>query len=295
MFEDPFGDSPFKAIPSTETAPFQPHMHQSLEPSLSGPNTETVSNFGIGDSFSIVPYSTPGARNSQVLPQDLSMPPQELDILADILPPAPLPGTTLWQNFSASPSTQSPPSFSASSEQMASQSFLVQTGQLTQQAFSAPRGQLVQPPFSVPTNQHAQQPFLPQGSTTPIPLDMAPQAPTGQPSHSATAHLASQSPMDQVSRFNSGSGNFIAQQGDAAPFTHQPPGGKQSLLGQGVNAPAASQYDVSQPSKDKFETKSTVWADTLSRGLVNLNISGRECSYLLKSPPLPFLTFQLDC
>lgn len=31
-----------------------------------------------------------------------------------------------------------------------------------------------------------------------------------------------------------------------------------------------------QPSEDKFETKSTVWADTLSRGLVSLNISGRE-------------------
>lgn len=29
-------------------------------------------------------------------------------------------------------------------------------------------------------------------------------------------------------------------------------------------------------SKDKFETKSTVWADTLSRGLVNLNISGSK-------------------
>ncbi|KAJ8497623.1 hypothetical protein OPV22_008175 [Ensete ventricosum] len=30
------------------------------------------------------------------------------------------------------------------------------------------------------------------------------------------------------------------------------------------------------PSNDKFETKSTVWADTLSRGLVNLNISGSK-------------------
>ncbi|XP_026665489.2 clathrin interactor EPSIN 2-like [Phoenix dactylifera] len=29
-----------------------------------------------------------------------------------------------------------------------------------------------------------------------------------------------------------------------------------------------------QPLKEKFETKSTVWADTLNRGLVNLNISG---------------------
>lgn len=34
----------------------------------------------------------------------------------------------------------------------------------------------------------------------------------------------------------------------------------------------------SAPSKDKFETKSTVWADTLSRGLVNLNISGCKLS-----------------
>ena len=34
-------------------------------------------------------------------------------------------------------------------------------------------------------------------------------------------------------------------------------------------------------SKDKFETKSTVWADTLSRGLVNLNISGCKCLVFL--------------
>ncbi|KAJ6680417.1 EPSIN/ENT-RELATED [Salix purpurea] len=37
---------------------------------------------------------------------------------------------------------------------------------------------------------------------------------------------------------------------------------------------------VPQPSKDKFETKSTVWADTLSRGLVNLNISGPKTNPL---------------
>lgn len=35
-----------------------------------------------------------------------------------------------------------------------------------------------------------------------------------------------------------------------------------------------------QPAKDKFETKSTVWADTLSRGLVNLNISGSKTNPL---------------
>ncbi|XP_058101716.1 clathrin interactor EPSIN 2-like [Magnolia sinica] len=35
-----------------------------------------------------------------------------------------------------------------------------------------------------------------------------------------------------------------------------------------------------QPPKDKFETKSTVWTDTLSRGLVNLNISGPKINPL---------------
>ncbi|KAJ0970490.1 hypothetical protein J5N97_023367 [Dioscorea zingiberensis] len=35
-----------------------------------------------------------------------------------------------------------------------------------------------------------------------------------------------------------------------------------------------------QPSMEKFEPKSTVWADTLSRGLVNLNISGPKINPL---------------
>ncbi|KAL8255510.1 hypothetical protein R6Q59_030577 [Mikania micrantha] len=35
-----------------------------------------------------------------------------------------------------------------------------------------------------------------------------------------------------------------------------------------------------QPAEEKFETKSTVWADTLNRGLVNLNISGSKTNPL---------------
>lgn len=53
----------------------------------------------------------------------------------------------------------------------------------------------------------------------------------------------------------------------------------------GPATPTASQRALTliptvkvQPPKDKFETKSTIWSDTLSRGLVNLNISGRKCS-----------------
>ncbi|MED6130888.1 hypothetical protein PIB30_004748 [Stylosanthes scabra] len=370
-FEDPFGDSPFKAV-SSETTSSQPETNQRLEPSQS-----SVSNFGFGDSFSAALHSTSDASdthslstNSQlVVSQGFPPPQQQADILADILPLAPLPGTTSQQNFSAPPSAQSssgimasqsffaqngqtvPQSFSA---EPATHSFSVPTGQLPQQAFSANNGQPVQPPSLAPTSQHA--PFsahpgqpgqsigpmyggfqyqagpvtqgasgmlfepnggnnghinsgnvLPQGSTAPIPSHMIPQAQTGQlsqtanyfPQHGASSantasHLASQSPTNQAPQISSG--NFIAQEGNAPTFTHQPHGvygEKQNevagLLGQGANAPNASQYAVtstgsnykaSQPSKDKFETKSTVWADTLNRGLVDLNISGAKINPL---------------
>ncbi|XP_057732180.1 clathrin interactor EPSIN 3 [Arachis stenosperma] len=364
-FEDPFGDSPFKAI-SSETTPSQPETNQRVEPSQS-----SVSDFGFGDSFSAALHSTSdasdthsSATNSQLISQGFSAPQQQNDILADILPPAPLPGTISQQNFSAPPNSQSsselmasqsifaqtgqntPQSFSA---EPATHSFSVPTGQLSQQAFSAANGQPVQPPYLAPTSQHAQQPFsahagqpgqsmgpmyggfqyqagsvtsgasgmllepsggnnghmnswnvLPQGSPAPIPSHMTPQAQIGQlpqtanyfPQHGGSS---SQSPTNQAPQFSSG--NFIAQEGNASTFTHQPhdvSGEKQnefvgSLLGQGANVPNASQYAVpstgsnykaSEPSKDKFEMKSTVWADTLSRGLVDLNISGAKINPL---------------
>ncbi|KAI9115090.1 hypothetical protein K1719_014103 [Acacia pycnantha] len=415
-FGDPFGDSPFKAILSPETAPNQPHTYQSFEPSQSnGLNSENVSNFGYGNSFSAAPLSVPVASHtqpfsssSQFLPQDLSAPQQETDILADILPPAPLSVMTSHPNVSTAASQPSPPSFlpstgqsapesfSAPSSQLAQQgfsaaniqpgqqAFSIPSGHLVQQAFSAPTSQPVQSPFSAPTSQHAQpfttpsgqhpyqtfsahpgqpvqrvfssptdhstqpsfsapggqpaqphggfnsqlgsltpqppnisQPqnthngqissesFLPQGSTAPISSSMASQAPTGQDSQSANYFLqqgasTAQSPFGPASQYNSG--NIVAQQGTAAPFgstfthhSHSVPGGKQndvlgSLLGPtGGNGPNASTYAVSSSgpnapvslqSTDKFETKSTVWADTLSRGLVNLNISGPKTNPL---------------
>ncbi|BAT93522.1 hypothetical protein LR48_Vigan02g275400 [Vigna angularis] len=307
VFEDPFGDSPFKAIPSAETSPPQPQSHQSRAPSQpSGSNTESVSNFGFGDSFSALPQ----ARDTQSLSlnsQFLS-PSQETDILADILPLPPLPGATSQQNFSAHPDAQASSSFSASSGQMASQSSFAESGQHAQQgvssgtsqpaaeAVSVPAGQLLQTLSPNPISQQTQQPFpyhtdqslqsgshiyggfppqagsmiegasrmfplmqgghvnptYVQGSMALIPPHTAPQVSMGQSAN----YLSSQSPIDQASQFNSG--NLMAQQ-----QLH------------------ALQNAVSQPSsKDKFETKSTVWADTLSRGLVNLNISGPKTNPL---------------
>ncbi|KAI5432490.1 clathrin interactor EPSIN 2 [Lathyrus oleraceus] len=369
-FEDPFGDSPFKADTSAETAPSQHYAHQSIEPSQSdGFSADTMSNFGFGDSFSIVPYSAsatsdaqPFSANSNFLSQESSSQQLETDILADILPPAPLPEMTSQQN-SASPFGQPSPSFSGPFSEPAGQLTLpgfsaatsqpaqtLPSGQFTQQPFSTPNSSFpantspyaqTQPPFpshssqpglhgfSSSTGHSMQAPYasqggqsaqssghtygglysldtslapgapnmysqsqngyngsmnsgnyLPQGSSTGFPSHMTPQAPTPQ---------AAQQPA-QITNFphhggstgspSNNSQGFFGQQGNAAPlgssYTHQTP------------APNASPYAVSttsnslvsQPSKDKFETKSTVWADTLSRGLVNLNISGPKTNPL---------------
>ena len=287
--------------------------------------------------------------------QDLSSAQPETDILADILPPAPLPEMSSQQNISA-PGFGHPssPSLPASSGQMASQPFSEPTGQFNQKGFSAatsqpaqtfpvPTDQFSQQPFSAPnsqpgqvqssfsspSSQYAQQPFsshagqhiqppfasqggqpaqsggmygglhsqdgsphsqngynghmnsgnfLPPGSTAAFPSHMTPHTTTGQLSPRTNF---SHSPTHQASQFNN---HFIGQQGNAGPFSS--PITNQSLV------PHASQSTalVSQPSNAKFETKSTVWADTLSRGLVNLNISGRKCLDL--PPQTHLLTFQ---
>ena len=42
-----------------------------------------------------------------------------------------------------------------------------------------------------------------------------------------------------------------------------------------------------------FETKSTVWAGTLGSGLVNINISGRECLYLINASMLLYNSIRM--
>ncbi|XP_020220042.1 clathrin interactor EPSIN 2 [Cajanus cajan] len=291
-FEDPFGDSPFKAFTSAETAPAQPLAYQNTEPSQSnGHNAETISNFGFGDSFSVVPYSAPVASdtqpfstNSQFLSQDLSSQQQETDILADILPPAPLPEMTSQQNISA-PAFAHPssPSFPASSGQMASQPFSEQTGQynqkgfsaatsqpaqtfpgptdqLSQQSFSAPNGQpgQVQASFSSPTSQYAQQPFSSHAGQPGLHAFSSPTSqhmqspfasPGGQPAQSP---FASQGGQPVQSPFSSQGGQpaqspFASQGGQPAqsPFASQG--------GQPAQSPFASQGG--QPAQSPFASQ----------------------------------------
>ncbi|CAM9003287.1 unnamed protein product [Rhodiola kirilowii] len=67
-----------------------------------------------------------------------------------------------------------------------------------------------------------------------------------------------------------GPGGIVTQGGPANHNTSQP----------SMSTAAGPLALIPQPTKDKFETKSTVWADTLSRGLVNLSISGSKTNPL---------------
>ncbi|KAF3457400.1 hypothetical protein FNV43_RR02057 [Rhamnella rubrinervis] len=326
-FEDPFGDSPFKAVPSanglqappqasTSSDSFQPIQSQNVEQPQAG---AMGTNFEFGDSLSGIAYSTssvssvatPPTNNFQFSPQELPATNQNTDILADILPPTgPSPSFTAQQSLSAPGGLPAQPGANAFS------SFQPQPGAIVPVSSNmVPQTQ----------NGHNGGSYLSHGGFT------ASQMPTGQnthfnsgtfvsqqggftPSNSGnfygqqgastspmTQHLAPQPPMGQAANFNSG--NFNPQQGSAAPVAlqgaHQTPTGLASqhsndvlgnLLPQTGPKPSVSSPQAfpnstgalvsTQPSKDKFEPKSAVWADTLSRGLVNLNISGPKTNPL---------------
>ena len=117
-------------------------------------------------------------------------------------------------------------------------------------------------------NFHPQQGnFHPQGSVGPVASQATPQVPPGPGLQHNSDVL----------------GNLFSQKG---PNTSM---GSQQPLSSSTGALAI----VAQPPKDsKFEPKSAVWADTLSRGLVNLNISGGE-GYVSSSTCL--LTIYVFC
>ncbi|CAN0923190.1 Clathrin interactor EPSIN 2 [Linum grandiflorum] len=297
-FEDPFGDNPFKAVPSTPEQPnpsvsaaaFQNSVNQYAEvPHAPAPNTEMDKNSPFGDTTSTMSYSAPDFQStpttSQFLPQELSSSNHETDILADILPPSgpsgpapqaglpaqtgqtPFPVGNVYGNFNPQTGSAVPaaPNMAPPSSQFSSGngSFLPQgvsmgptSGFATQSGYGAPAA------YQIPHQMTAG----PSGQLNNGTGSMSPQA------------AASFGPPGPTAQHNPGvlGGGFA--QGASAPFTSQP---GQSLASQpSLSSSTGALVPVSQPSKDKFETKSTVWADTLSRGLVNLNISGSKTNPL---------------
>ncbi|PWA72359.1 ENTH/VHS family protein [Artemisia annua] len=203
-FEDPFGDGPFRAAPTTDvfSAPPQPTSApvQSAEPPKPVPPTSApANNFGYSGGFD-----------------------QTTDFLAELLPPTG-PSQT---GFTGQPSQ--PPS---------------QGGQPTPYQYGQTMG--------------------PGG----FPAQMGPGFPgsNGQPAqgnfYGGYEHQVTSAPVQPV-----------AEVSTASTFYQQP---QPVQSGSTLNASTGALVVVSQEPA-KFETKSAVWADTLNRGLVNLNIAGSK-------------------
>ncbi|KAK9058517.1 hypothetical protein SSX86_023359 [Deinandra increscens subsp. villosa] len=139
-----------------------------------------------------------------------------------------------------------------------------------QPSFQAPPGQF--PPqtgFPSQTNFPGQPtpyqdsqplPFQPQG-IEPSQTGPGYPGPNGQPAHQSNFYGAPVPPVAQVTTTSS--------------FYTQPPVQSSSAL---TGTTGALVIVSQEPAK--FETKSTVWADTLNRGLVNLNIAGSKTNPL---------------
>ncbi|XP_010525787.1 PREDICTED: clathrin interactor EPSIN 2 [Tarenaya hassleriana] len=327
-FDDPFGDSPFKAIPSANTdpssqqsfaAPSQPTQptHTTEISQLAAPRPDSSDNFGFGDSFSAVPNHNPGVPNMQPLPnsQAFSQEPltseSELDILAGILPPsgpsaslpsqpgAPIPTSefvpnngNVYQNFHPQPVTTAssmpakiPFGQTAQPYNVVSQSQNL-TGGMPYNLGGFMHQQGTAGPASIEIPQYAPQPtsgtYLPQPVSAP-------------PSSFQNPYRTLSAPAGQL-----GGGNFMMQQGpgpgttSSGPvaqhgnngfgdiFTSTGPSSLGTSSSQPTFTPSTGPLDIvpqPQPQK-KFEPKSGIWADTLSRGLVNLNISGPKTNPL---------------
>ncbi|XP_043811746.1 clathrin interactor EPSIN 2 isoform X3 [Manihot esculenta] len=223
-FEDPFGDNPFKAIPSANdpmsaqqasvsAATFMPTVTQNAEMPPTVPQG-TLNNFDFGDTSSGMTYSAvtvqPASTNSQFMPQELPTSHQETDILADILPPS-----------GPSPAGPTQPGFSA---------VVVQPGEPSANIYGSYNSQagsvaLVAPNVGPHPAQFNSGNFLPPGgSTAPFPSNMAPQTPAGP-----------------GTQFNNG--NLLSQQSSVGPGvssgSHHPSDGPTPQYNNGNFLPAA--------------------------------------------------------
>ncbi|XP_073142348.1 clathrin interactor EPSIN 3-like isoform X2 [Henckelia pumila] len=309
-FDDPFGDSPFKASPSTYNIPlsaqeqrsapsssFNPHSSQSFDVHQQAQMAGTEFESGHDDS-SYIPSVRSGVQpptNPQFAQQDSSTFNQDIDILADILPPSipsgyPVPTNQNVTQTGFPPQTNQP----------------LQSGlpSLTNQnSFQPQTAQSVQPSQMGYYSQNGQPAYLTGFQSQMGPSNSSFQAPLGgqsalpnppSPNFYGIHQLQDVSTVPDSTNLipPSSSGqivqpNFQPQIGSAVP-TASPFGSQaaqvrpSNILSPVSSIPASvgSSAMVPQPSKDKFETKSTVWADTLSRGLVNLNISGPKTNPL---------------
>ncbi|CAN6830751.1 unnamed protein product [Brassica oleracea] len=293
-------------------APFQP-TPPAFTSEASHTNT-AAHNFGFEDSFSAVANPETAAQNVQSPSNSPGFPQEQftsdIDILAGILPPSGPPASLPQQSGASVPTSQFPPSGNNMYEGYHPQPVTTVPNMPGQTPF----GQAVQPYNMVPPHSQNMSGATPYHSGgfmhQPGSANYNPGAvtshPTGEsflPRPVATTSSISQTPYSNPS---GPAGQFVAHQGHGMPPSHGPQRtqsgpvtmqGNNNFMGDMFSQPgrtnslssSSSQPDltpltgaieiVPQPQK-KFEPKSSVWADTLSRGLVNFNISGPKTNPL---------------
>ncbi|KAL3634349.1 hypothetical protein CASFOL_021403 [Castilleja foliolosa] len=316
-FDDPFGDGPFKAVSSansvsiqqqitTSTISFNSSSSQSLDVPQQIPQTAAPEFGGPFYDATYMPSGPSGGvqspPSSTIVQQEFSTLNQDFDILADILPPsAPSSFVNAQAGYSVPPNQSVshsgfPPQTNQPGQNVQPNSFQAQN--------SLPAGypaQLGQP--SLQTNNYplrsaesvSQTGFPTQNLalTYPVQAGQASQmgfqpqtAAYGQPNPNFYGSYNSQSvstgPAAAAYTNSPANHNFLSQSGSNIPIASQMgPQSSTHMASVSTNpSSTGSSAIVPQSSNDKFETKSTVWADTLSRGLVNLNISGSKTNPL---------------
>ena len=246
--------------------------------------------------------------NSPGFPQEQFT--SDIDILAGILPPSGPPASLPQQSGASVPTSQFPPSGNNMYEGYHPQPVTTVPNMPGQTPF----GQAVQPYNMVPPHSQNMSGATPYHSGgfmhQPGSANYNPGAvtshPTGEsflPRPVATTSSISQTPYSNPS---GPAGQFVAHQGHGMPPSHGPQRtqsgpvtmqGNNNFMGDmftqagptsAVTSSSSSHSDLTPktgaieivpPPQKKFEPKSSVWADTLSRGLVNFNISGRKIDF----------------
>lgn len=267
--EDPFGDGPFRAISSVQNVPtqvpivesspsFQNGINNSETPISTSQNTETASNFGFGNTDILADILPPSGPSPTGFPAQMMQPTSQLGFASHSGPPPVHTGfqgqPDQYSSLAGYPphlgQASSPAAFPAQGQVGVQTSFPLQSGQPGSfTSFQSQMGSTQTSSFAAPS-----QPSLPganfngnsghqSGSAVPALQPMPPQRFAGAPAN--YNHMNSQYNLQTTSQMQ-----------------------------QAGTTSTDSLAIVPQPANDKFQTKSTVWADTLNRGLVNLNISG---------------------
>ncbi|KAF3543936.1 hypothetical protein DY000_02002378 [Brassica cretica] len=283
----------------------------------STPSGPAARNFGFGDSFSTVANPEPGVQNMQppsnspgFLQEQFDTSDNDFDILAGILPPSG-PQVSVPQQSSASvPTSQFPPSGNNMYEGYHPQPVSTAPNMPGQTPF----GQAVQPYNMVPHSQNTTGAtpfhnggFMHQPGSAVYNPGVVTSHPTSESFHPRPVAATSSSSQTPYSTPSGPAGQFMTHQGHEMSPSHAPQrtqsgpvtsqrnnnfmgdmftqAGPTSAVTSSSSShsdltPITGAIEIVPPPQKKFEPKSSVWADTLSRGLVNFNISGPKTNPL---------------